>query len=143
MGDFQPFALPLHPAVVHFPIAMLSAAWFCLLARHATGSPQWAVRAGLFEIVGVAALPFVIAAGLIDTRGIDFVTHPRWSGPLIWHVIVALTGAALFASHWWWRRRVVPEPRGAVAVAELVAVTAALWLLVAAALIASEMVYAR
>lgn len=143
MGDLNPFTLPVHPAVVHFPVAMLTAAWVCLLVRHATGGARWAVRAGLFEIVGVASLPVVVVTGLIDTRGLDFVVNPRWDGPLIWHVIVALAGAVGFAAHWTWRRRVVVEPRGTAAVVEVGAVTMALWLIVLASLIAGEMVYAR
>lgn len=143
MGELQPFALPVHPLVVHFPVAMLTAAWVCLLARHATGRRQWSVRGGMFEVVGVASLPVVVVAGLIDTRGIDFLARPRWDGPLIWHVAVALAGAAVFAGHWWWRRRLTLEPRGRWMYAEVGVMTFGLWLLVAASMIAGEMVYAR
>lgn len=65
----NPFSWPVHPILVHFPLAMLAAAWVCLLARHATGKPQWTPRERVFEAVGVWTLPLALVGGFVDTRG--------------------------------------------------------------------------
>lgn len=137
----NPLDLPVHPALVHFPIAMLVAAWVCILARHGLRSAVWDDRARLFELVGVATLPPAIVAGVIDLRGVDALLDPRWSLPLIWHVLAALASSVLFAGHWFWRRR-RDVTVGEAAVVDVVVSTAALWLLVLAGAIAGEMVYA-
>lgn len=95
----NPFELPVHRAVVHFPVAMLTATWVCLLLLHATARSRWASRAWLFEVIGVVTLPFAIGAGFVDLRGFDTVLDPRWDHPLIWHIIAASAGAVLFTVH--------------------------------------------
>lgn len=129
----NPFALPVHPAVVHFPIAALSLAWAFLLVRYVTGDERWDGRARLFELVGVIALPFTIVAGFIDTRGIDFLLEPRADAPLIWHMTAGLVAAIAFAAHYLRRPK---RPIADVALA-----TFALIALVAAGLLSAEMVY--
>lgn len=136
----NPLDLPVHPALVHFPIAMLVAAWVCILARHGLRSAVWDDRAQLFEVVGVATLPPVILAGVVDLRGIGPLLEARWSQPLIWHVLAALASSTLFAVHWFWRRR-RDVTIGAAAAVDVGLSTAALWLLVLAGAIAGEMVY--
>ncbi|MDP9183568.1 MAG: hypothetical protein M3P04_12440 [Actinomycetota bacterium] len=136
----NPLDLPVHPAVVHFPIALLVLAWVCVLLQHRTGSDAWAERARLLEIVGVATLPFTILAGVVDLRGLDTLLHPAWDLPLIWHVLAALSATALFTAHLLWRRgRDVFQ--GSDAVVDVVMSTSATWLLVLAGAIAGEMVY--
>lgn len=137
----NPLDLPVHPALVHFPIAMLVAAWVCVLARHGLRSAVWDDRARLFEVVGVVTLPPVILAGVVDLRGLTPLLDARWSQPLIWHVLAALASSVLFAGHWYWRRNRDVTVGGA-AVVDVVVSTAALWLLVLAGAIAGEMVYA-
>jgi uncharacterized membrane protein len=136
----NPFDLPVHPAVVHFPFAMLSAAWVCLLIRHGTGVLGWAEHARRFETIGVLALPVTIVAGFVDLRGLGPLTETRWDQPLIWHVLAASAGSALFAAHALATRR-APEAGPLIAV-DLGLSTAALWLLVLAGMLASEMIYA-
>lgn len=138
----NPFDLPVHPAIVHFPVAMLSAAWVCLLLRHGTTAPRWADRARLFETIGVIALPFTITAGFIDLRGLQPLTEMRWDQPLIWHVIAALTGSALFAAHAFATRRTGAATTGPPIAVDLGLSTAGLWLIVLAGMLAGEMVYA-
>lgn len=136
----NPFDLPVHPAVVHFPIAMLTAAWICVLLRHSTGSGLWRERARLFETIGVLTLPITIAAGFIDLRGLGTLTETRWDQPLIWHVTTAFAGSALFAVHAFTSRRV--ELAGhAEAALDVGLSTVALWLIVLAGLLSGEMVY--
>jgi uncharacterized membrane protein len=138
----NPFALPVHPAIVHFPIAMLSAAWVCLLLRYATGDERWDGRSRLFEIVGVVALPIVIAAGFVDTRGIAFVLEPRTDAPLIWHMTAGMVTAGAFTGHYLWRRRLpAGDMHGKRAVGDVALATFGMLGLLAAALLASEMVY--
>lgn len=129
----NPFALPVHPAVVHFPMATLSLAWLFLLVRYATGDERWDGRARLFELVGVIALPFTIVAGFIDTRGIDFLLEPRADAPLIWHMTSALLASIAFATHY---LRRPARPIGDVALA-----TFGMIALLAAGLLSAEMVY--
>ncbi|HYZ91221.1 MAG TPA: DUF2231 domain-containing protein [Actinomycetota bacterium] len=130
----NPFALPVHPAIVHFPVAMLSAAWVCLLVRYATGDERWDGRSRLFELVGVVALPLTIATAFIDTRGIGFLLEPRTDAPLIWHMAAGLVTAGAFTAHYLWRRRL--PVAGDVALATLGMIA-----LVAAGLLAGEMVF--
>lgn len=137
----NPFDLPVHPVVVHFPIAMLCAAWVCLLCRYGLREARWGERARTFETIGVATLPVTIIAGFVDTRGFEFVTDVRWDLPLVWHAIVSLAAAVVFAGHWWWQRA-VRSPSMRTAVTDLGWATLGLWGLVLTGAIAGEMVYA-
>lgn len=138
----NPFALPVHPAVVHFPIAMLSAAWVCLLVRYATGDVKWDGWSRLFELIGVVSLPIVIVAAFIDTRGFDFLIHPRTDAPLIWHMTAGLTTTAAFAGHYLWRRRrVTSELKRGQVIGDVGLATFGMIALVATGLIAAEMVF--
>lgn len=138
----NPFALPVHPAIVHFPIAMLSAAWVCLLLRYGTGDERWDVRSRLFEIVGVVSLPLTIVAAFIDTRGIGFLLEPRTDAPLIWHMTAGLVSAGAFGAHYLWRRKRQPaELRGRRAIGDVALATFGMLGLVAAGLLGGEMVF--
>lgn len=138
----NPFALPVHPAIVHFPIAMLSVAWACLLLRYATGDQRWDGRSRLFEVVGVVALPLTIVAAFIDTRGIDFLLEPRTDAPLIWHMTAGLVAAGTFAGHYLWRRRhEAAEITGKRAVGDVALATLGMVALLAAGFLSAEMVY--
>ncbi len=138
----NPFSLPLHPAIVHFPIAMLSVAWACVLIRYATGNLTWDGRVRLFEIVGVVALPFTIVAAFIDTRGFDFLLNPRADAPLIWHMTSGLVATIAFAVHYFWRRtKSSEELTGLNAVADVALATFGMVALLAATFLAAEVVY--
>jgi uncharacterized membrane protein len=136
----NPFDLPVHPALVHVPLAMLVAAWVCVLLQHRTGSAVWGERVRLFELVGVLGLAPTIAAGFVDLRGFSVLTDPRWDLPLVWHTLAALSGAALFTAHWAYRRSRGAD--GGTAVVDVGLATAGAWALLAAGAIAGEMVYA-
>lgn len=138
----NPFDLPVHPIVVHFPIAMLAAAWVCTLVASVTGRPEWGERTRLFELIGVATLPVTIIAGFIDTRGLGPIAERRWDQPLIWHVIVSLVFSAVFAGHFFWRRRQPEVPAYRSAAIDVVWVTLGFWGFVLTGAIAGEMVYA-
>jgi len=133
--------LPLHPAVVHFPLALLALAWLCLVLHYARGGDAWVQRARLLEIAGVVALVPTVVAGFIDTRGFGFFVHARWDGPLIWHAIGGLVATAVFTGHLFWRRRQPDSLHAGVAVLDLGLVTVGFWLLVFSGAIAAEMVY--
>jgi uncharacterized membrane protein len=138
----NPFALPVHPAIVHFPIAMLSAAWVCLLLRYGTGDERWDARSRLFEIVGVVSLPLTIVAAFIDTRGIGFLLEPRADAPLIWHMTAGLVSAGAFGAHYLWRRkRQAEELTGRRAIGDVALATFGMLGLVAAGLLGGEMVF--
>lgn len=138
----NPFALPVHPMLVHFPIAMLTTMWVCLVARYATGRERWEERARLFQIIGLGSLPVAMIAALIDTRGFDFVADPRWDAPLIWHAVAGVAAALVFGGHFLWRRRLAPDRMtGWVAAADLGLASLGLWALVTIGLLAGEMVY--
>jgi uncharacterized membrane protein len=121
---------------------MLSATYVCVIARYATGDVAWDGRARLFELVGVFALPVTIVAAFIDTRGFDFLVHPRADAPLIWHMTAGLTATAAFGAHYLWRRRRDPEElAGRLALTDIALATFGMIALVAAGLLAGEMVY--
>ena len=138
---FNPLSLPVHPLVVHFPIAMLTAAWVGLIARYGFDKPRWEHQIMFLETLGVLFLPVTIVMGFVDTRGFDFLVERHWDQPLIWHSIAATSAATVFAVHLLWRRR-PGRNHDARLVVDLSLATAGMWLLVMAGLIAGEMVYA-
>jgi uncharacterized membrane protein len=138
----NPFALPIHPALVHFSIAMLTLAWVCLIVRYSTGDLRWDERSRLFEIVGVIALPPTIVTAFIDTRGFGFLIHPRTDAPLIWHMVSGLVATGAFGVHYFWRRKAAsPGLAGRDAARDLGLATFGMIALVAAGLLGSTMVY--
>jgi uncharacterized membrane protein len=139
---FNPLALPIHPILVHFSIAMLTAGWICLIVRYAARDPRWEDRWRMFELVGVFTLPLTIVTAFIDTRGFGFLVHARTGTPLIWHMTAGLVSSVAFAGHYVWRRRVVGDRTTSSVVAwDLALITFAMIALVASGLIAGEMVY--
>jgi uncharacterized membrane protein len=138
----NPLALPIHPILVHFSIAMLTAGWVCLIIRYSSGDIRWEDRWRMFELVGVFTLAPTIVSAFIDTRGFGFLIHPRTGAPLIWHMTSGLVTAAAFSGHYVWRRRVAPDGTTTSLVAwDLAIATFAMIALVASGLIAGELVY--
>lgn len=138
----NPFSLPLHPAINHFPLAMLTVAWACVLIRYATGNVMWDGRIRLFEVVGVAALPFTIVAAFIDTRGFDFLLNPRADAPLIWHMTSGLVASIAFGVHYFWRRtKDSAQFTGRVAVQDVALITFGMIALLGAGFLGAEVVY--
>lgn len=143
----NPFDLPVHPAIVHFPIALLTVAWVARLWAYSFASERWRERSQIMETIGVATLPITVIAGFVDTRGLGFVTEPQWDQPLIWHMLISLTAVAVWTAHWQTQRRqhgrsaAGPVTTRAVVV-DLTLMTAGVWLLVLTGAIAGEMVYA-
>jgi len=136
-------ALPLHAPIVHFPVAMLTITWVCVIVRHVSGSTAWDERTRLFELVGVLALPVTIVTAFVDTRGFDFLTDPRLDAPLIWHMAAGLAATVFFGWHFLWRRhRASVDLRGHLAMVDVGLATLGMLALTAAGLLAAEMVYA-
>ena len=138
----NPFALPIHPVVNHIAVACLALTWILLIVRYATGDDLWETWIQIFEVVGVLALPPTIVAAFIDTRGFDFVIHPRADAPLIWHMTAGLVTAIVFATHYLWRRRRGADDfHGATVVVDVGLATLGMIALVATGLLAGELVY--
>lgn len=138
----NPFALPLHAPIVHLPVAMLTITWVCVIVRHVGGSTRWDERTRLFEVVGVLALPPTIVTAIVDTRGFDFLTDPRFDAPLIWHMAAGLAAAGFFAWHFLWRRHRTRADLRLSATVDVGLATLGMLALTAAGLLAAEMVYA-
>ena len=139
----NPLRLPIHPPLVHFPVAMLVLVWAMLVLRYATGREQWDARARLLHAIGVGSIPFALAAALVDTRGLGFITSPRWDAPLVWHALGGVAVAATAVGHFFWRRRyTAAQLVGRLAVADIALASVSLWSVLLVSLLAGEMVYA-
>ena len=130
--------MPIHPALVHFPIAFLFTASVVIVIRHATGRVALERYIAPLLVTGVITLPVVILAGLRDAGWLDLFRDADAGQPLIWHALVSTGAAASAASHVAVRVRGEGKPNRIVDLS-LAATTA--WLLVATGLLAGEMVY--
>lgn len=142
VGTIEGFlALPVHPIVVHFPIALLTIVAFLVFLRHGRGRDELETFIMPALTTGVAILPIVFLAGLRDAGWGDLWTDRAWDQPLMWHAIAGSTTIILFVVYFLLRRSWVAQnyvrPR-----ADLYLSTAGLWLLIMTGLIAGEMVYA-
>lgn len=138
--------LPVHPVVVHFPIALLVLAWGCTALRYLSGDTAWSARARALEMTGVVVLPITVAAGFVDTRGVDFLRDRRWDQPLIWHMIVASVTTIIFIVHFFvvhlvWNRRANSSVTSRAAAVDLSLISVGAWGLLLSGAIAAEMVY--
>jgi uncharacterized membrane protein len=138
----NPFALPVHAPMVHLPVALLTITWVCVIVRHVSGSARWDERTRMFEIVGVLALPVTIVTAFVDTRGFDFLTNPRFDAPLIWHMVAGLAATVFFGWHFLWRRDRRRVDLRLPATIDVGLATLGMLALMAAGLLAAEMVYA-
>jgi uncharacterized membrane protein len=134
------WSLPIHPAIVHFPVAMLTTSWFLMVVGHMTQPPRGVDLSRSLEWIGVFALPFAIVSGFRDA-GLDFLTQPHWDQPLIWHFLGTMAAGALFATHVVWRHRVGRERALSAPWVDLGLSSAGFWFLLLAGLIAGEMVF--
>lgn len=134
-------SLVVHPAFVHFPLAMFTSAWVCYLLAHGWDRDDWSDRGWLFERVGVWSLPVTVVAGFVDANGLKVFTDARFDLPLIWHALLSLAATAVYAVHWGWRRGRSFEEVRAAAATDIWLSTAGTWLLFASGLVAGEMVF--
>ncbi len=139
--------LPLHPALVHFPVALLSLTWLFGLVWHATGTERWGSLATTLEWIALAFVPFTMVAGVVDAGGFDFLVEPDWTAPLIWHFLCSVATAILFAAHAFWRRSVSAAAAAGRGTGtphvwvDLGLTATGFWLLMVTGLIAAEMVF--
>lgn len=134
------FTLPIHPAFVHFPVAMLSTTWLLLIVGYATGVERWRNLATTLEWIGLIFVPFTVLTGIRDAEGLGFLAEGDWSQPLIWHFTLSLGAAAIFAAHAIWSRRARTRGRVRMTI-DLGLTSLGFWLLVMTGLVAGEMVF--
>lgn len=132
-------AIPVHPAVVHFPIAFLVAAWVLVVAGHLAGRPGWLVLADTFERPGVALAPLALLTGLGDAGGTQLLAIPL-DQPLPWHALLAAGAVAVFGLHAGWRLRVRDAAARRPGL-DLALASAGCWLLVGAGMLGAELVH--
>lgn len=130
--------MPIHPALVHFPIAFLFTASVLIVVRHATGRLTLERYIAPLLVAGVMTLPVVMLGGLRDAGWLDLFRNADAGQPLIWHALVSTGTAASAASHLAVRARSAGSPARLVDMS-MAATTA--WLLVTTGLLAGEMVY--
>jgi uncharacterized membrane protein len=134
--------LPVHPIVVHFPIAMLTVAWVLVVLGHATrdGEKRFLAHVSMFETIGVLAFVPTIITGFRDAGWFEVFRDTAWSRPLFWHLVTGLLTVAVFSVHTLWRRRTVIL-EGRAVVVDLGLASAGFWLLAMTGLLAGEVVF--
>jgi uncharacterized membrane protein len=93
---------PLHPALVHFPIACWSLATAADLASLLWGKPAW-MLAGVLLAIGTATAIAAMATGVIELMKVD-TEHPA-SKDLNRHMILVLTAWGFYATSLFLRLR--------------------------------------
>ena len=107
----------VHPALVHYPWAFLTGAFFFDVAGKLTGSPAAWVTGALLAAAGIAAALVAAVPGFIDYV---YTVPPNSSAKrrATWHLSVNLTAVALFLAAWLLRRHASAEPGLATLIAE-------------------------
>jgi nitrite reductase/ring-hydroxylating ferredoxin subunit/uncharacterized membrane protein len=108
---------PIHPALVHFPLAFLIGAFcFDLLGRLQTNPTLWSVGAYL-AAAGIATALLAALPGFLDYF---FTVPPKSSGKrrATLHMLANLAAVALFTLAWALRGQVATAPGLAVLLAE-------------------------
>ena len=77
--------MPIHPMIVHFPIAFCVLEFFCLLRWQWKKDPTYLRFARGAFFLTLAVIPVAMAAGLYDTNGLKGIR-----GEVREHVIAAL-----------------------------------------------------
>lgn len=139
LGGF--FRLPFHPAIVHFPIALLTVGWGLIYLRH------WKSRSDLEPFIsgslalGVASLPFTLISGLMDAKWGELFTEWAWDDPLVWHFQFAVAASVVSTVHFVYRRMAVSS--GTLSARrDILLATGGFWLMLMTGLVAAELVYA-
>lgn len=86
---------PLHPALVHFPIACWSLATIADLASLQWGEPAWKLAGALLAIGTLAALA-AMAGGFLELAKLD-ADHPAMRDANR-HMLLAMTAWSLYAA---------------------------------------------
>ena len=134
------FNLPIHPAFVHFPIALLTVSWVLIYFRHWGGRTDFEPFIGASLGVGVAALPFTILSGLRDANWTELLTEWAWDDPLSWHFLFAISAAAVFTGHFFYRRSSISSGSLSARM-DIALASGGFWLLLMTGLIAAELVH--
>ena len=94
----------LHPILIPFPIAFLSAAVVCDAVGWFVDSAEWGRIGAWSSLAGIGTALLAAIPGLLDYF---FTVPPQSSGKkrATWHLSVNLTAVALFAAGWYCRRR--------------------------------------
>ena len=139
IGDF--LELPLHPLVVHFPVAMLTVTWVLIVAGHGSSrrGGRYLSLVPVFEWIGVVAFPPTVLTGLRDAGWTDLFDERDFDGPLLWHAAGGVATVLVFTAHVIWRHgREIDERSAGV---DLGLSTLGFWLLLTTGLLAGEVVY--
>lgn len=130
--------MPIHPALVHFPIAFLFTASVLIVVRHATARGRLESCISPLLVAGTLTLPVVILAGIRDAGWLDLFRDADPSQPLMWHALVAVLTTGSATTHVVLRSRADGRLSRT---ADLGFAVATAWLLVTTGLLAGEMVY--
>jgi uncharacterized membrane protein len=86
---------PLHPALVHFPIACWSLATMADVASLAWGKPAW-MLSGVLLVIGTVAALAAMATGFIELLKVD-ADHPA-TRDLNRHMLLVMTAWSAYAA---------------------------------------------
>jgi nitrite reductase/ring-hydroxylating ferredoxin subunit/uncharacterized membrane protein len=116
----KPLKMPLHSAIVHFPIALFTLSVLLDIGGHVVGGD--ALVRGAFYALTLGLITSVLAAvpGLVDYAGIR-ADHPGRK-TAIWHLVLNVAAVIVFAislAMRWGRLDVSPTPPAPVALSVL------------------------
>jgi uncharacterized membrane protein len=103
----------LHPAIVHFPLALLTFALAAEVAARVTGRTEFSFTGWWAQVVGTIGLAAAVATGLL-AKGLRPMPVDALS-TLDTHEQLAMCAAVAFALLLYWRiarRSRVPDPPG-------------------------------